>query len=344
MKILIYSKVFFPSLGGLQRNTYTLANTLQTLGHAVTVFTETLESSDTTFAFQLVRSSSVLTLNKSVNEADLVFINGGVSIKVAVICWGNNKKFNFIYQTADGIYINSGLKKLLLTPVRRILARKAVWNIVQTKSSIANIGPGASNVLVLINPVDPEIAAFADNHSEKKYDFLFAGRIIKEKGIYVLLEAVEIIKKRGFSVSVAIAGDGHELKNVLALIKEKELPVTYLGSVDKKELANAYLVSSMLIVPSSGHMEGSPLVISEAISLNTPVIVSDQPAMVEATGKSGLTFKSGQVEELADLMTTVVTKKEVYERLLKSCKEEAEKFSPSHYKKILKEQVLPLSL
>jgi glycosyltransferase involved in cell wall biosynthesis len=69
--------------------------------------------------------------------------------------------------------------------------------------------------------------------------------------------------------------------------------------LNNEQIIEAYLQSKALVVPSSSHKEGNPLVIAEAISLGLPIIASDQPPMIEAVGKAGYIFKSGEADDLA---------------------------------------------
>src|SRR5688572_15265405 len=82
MKILVYSRNFLPDLGGLERNTLTLAASLTKLGHETVVLTETLDDDGAPHLFKTIRSRGRMTLLKAVMGSDLVFINGGVSMKV----------------------------------------------------------------------------------------------------------------------------------------------------------------------------------------------------------------------------------------------------------------------
>ncbi|MFM6265416.1 MAG: glycosyltransferase family 1 protein, partial [Dolichospermum sp.] len=55
MKILLYSSVFFPSLGGIETITATLAENLALLGHECIVVTETPSNDNHTFSYKVFR-------------------------------------------------------------------------------------------------------------------------------------------------------------------------------------------------------------------------------------------------------------------------------------------------
>lgn len=329
MKIVIYSQVYFPVLGGLQRNTYTLATILTQQGHDVVVITETSSSEQDTEEFRVFRIHSVGSLIKIIRAGELLIVNGGLSLKACLIAKIVGKKYIIIYQSAEGFLVNSGLKKRVLSPIRKRLAKAAAINIVQTEFASAIFHKHSLQVAVLQNPVDPQLMKVYNKTKAKEYDFLFAGRVIDGKGIFVLIEALQNLRRQGRNPSLAIAGSGDAMERVKT--EAEGLSVTFLGNIDKAELATAYQAAKILVVPTSGHMEGSPLVISEAISLGVPVICSDQPAMIEAAGSAGISFRSGNVKDLTSLLAQVLMDETFYTNLAISTTREAVKFSPDQY-------------
>ena len=86
--------------------------------------------------------------------------------------------------------------------------------------------------------------------------------MIDGKGIFHLLEALSNLRPR-LNLSLAFAGDGEDRERMLAEAKARQLDVEYLGRLDREQLIGAYLRSKVLVVPSSTHTEGNPLVIAE---------------------------------------------------------------------------------
>ena len=54
--------------------------------------------------------------------------------------------------------------------------------------------------------------------SVRENKILFMSRLEKEKGIYELIDAVDRLIQKNYSVSLTVAGDGKEMKNILKKI------------------------------------------------------------------------------------------------------------------------------
>jgi glycosyltransferase involved in cell wall biosynthesis len=302
MKILIYTQNFLPDMGGLERNTFTLATYLTKIGHNVTVLTETLREDTVSYTFKTVRSRSRNTQLSCVSRADLIFINGGLSMKICAAAWLLRKKYVPIYQTTN-LYQRDNTDGLL-DKFRAYIASQATMSVTvshHAKDVLNQLLPNHT-VAALPNPIDAELENIAAQKSKtplsKIHDLLFAGRLIDGKGIFQLVDALITLRPR-LNLTVAFAGEGEHKTQLLDYAKERQLPITYLGRLDRDQLIEAYLQSKVLVVPSSTHTEGNPLVIAEALSLGVPVIASDQAAMVEAVGNAGYVFKRGFADDLA---------------------------------------------
>jgi glycosyltransferase involved in cell wall biosynthesis len=107
------------------------------------------------------------------------------------------------------------------------------------------------------------------------YEYLFfgAGRIMKTKGLEVLLCA---LKKINMEFKLLIAGDIEQTKDYKKeiLTLSKNLNVEYLGLIkDKNQLFNYIRHSKLFIFPSS--IEAMSMMLLEAASQKAPIICSD---------------------------------------------------------------------
>lgn len=115
-----------------------------------------------------------------------------------------------------------------------------------------------------------------------KFVVLFVGRLVPEKGLNELLEAVKLTKDK--KIVYAIAGSGPmevEIKKQEAKSKNLE----YLGRVEQAELSKYYSAADVVIVPST-HEEGFGRVILESLACGTPVIAAKRGAIPEAMDES----------------------------------------------------------
>ena len=136
--------------------------------------------------------------------------------------------------------------------------------------------------------------------------FLFAGRIVVEKGVYVLAKAfAEMSDKK-----LVIIGDGPEKQALQEQFKEHS-NIIYTGKLDKPQVKDYMGRCRALICPSIWY-EGAPLTIIEAFAAGTPVIASRLGAMAESItdGLNGLHFIAGDVNDLKDKINRFVREAE----------------------------------
>lgn len=130
--------------------------------------------------------------------------------------------------------------------------------------------------------------------SEKPF-FLFVGRLEKIKG----LQNVIPLFRRRKDLELVIAGDG-EYGDELKALASGSGNISFLGRVNQAKLKDLYSGASAVIVPSICY-ETFGIIIIEAFSRRTPVIVNDLGALPEVVEDSGggFIFRSEQELELA---------------------------------------------
>lgn len=138
-----------------------------------------------------------------------------------------------------------------------------------------------------------------------KVQFLFIGRLLKEKGIFDFLKAAEIVKKRYPSSEFTVLGKSDTTSpNALSdtdlrhYIDNKI--IFYPGQVDN--IANWIESSSVFVLPS--YREGVPMSIQEAMAIGRPILTTDVPGCRETVleGKNGFLVPAFDVEKLVKKM------------------------------------------
>ena len=299
-RIVVFTRTFLPVLGGLERNSLTLCRLLTEWGHSVTLITETLEEDSRTFPFRVVRTHSTFRIIREILHTDIVFVNGGISVKPLLTALLLQKPYAPIHVSSE-LYIRDN-DRGIGARLRHLLASHASLHITVSrfaKTQLARLLPG-KNCIAVPNPIDQELVELLTKSTpvDKEYDLLFAGRMIDGKGIFHLLEALTILRNH-LPLRVAFAGEGEQNEKFIEAAAKSNLPIELLGRIDGEALIQAYQKSRVLVVPSSTHTEGNPLVIAEAVTCGIPVIASDQGAMVEAIGNAGTTFLRYDAADLA---------------------------------------------
>lgn len=133
----------------------------------------------------------------------------------------------------------------------------------------------------------------------RKNFFLYVGRISKEKGVDVVLEAFLNLKTE----NLIVVGEGPD-KGRLEKIYGSASNIMFVGKKDKPEVLHLMSETKALVFPSLCY-ENLPFTIIESFSTSTPVIASRLGAMLEIVrdGYNGFHFKPG---ESSDLVRTVL--------------------------------------
>jgi colanic acid/amylovoran biosynthesis glycosyltransferase len=150
-------------------------------------------------------------------------------------------------------------------------------------------------------PIEQFTRAADTSSSHDAFTILFIGRLVAVKGQAILLEAVALLRARGHSVNVVIAGDGPLRPTLEHLAEELELAdqVSFLGAVGQDEIQAVYAEASVFCLPSFA--EGVPGVLMEAMAMELPVVstrITGVPELVD-DGRTGLLVAPGRTDQLA---------------------------------------------
>ena len=127
---------------------------------------------------------------------------------------------------------------------------------------------------------------------------VFAGRLSREKGVDLLIDAWRALAERGLRAPLEIAGSGPEeeaLRRRAAGLEE----VRFLGQLDRAGVQGALRRAAFAVVPSRWY-ENSPVAALEALACGRAVVVWSGGAAAELIepGTSGLCFEAPTPESL----------------------------------------------
>lgn len=138
---------------------------------------------------------------------------------------------------------------------------------------------------------------------------LFVGRLVQEKGVQVLLDAVPRILAAIPKVKVVIAGKGPALEPLRAQARLLGIDrhLYFTGFIDDITRNALYQSSSAAVFPSLYEPFG--IVALEAMAARTPVVVADTGGLTEivAHGVDGLKCFPGNPSSLADQVITLLS-------------------------------------
>lgn len=337
-RILVYAENYLPSIGGLENNTDLLCSSLSKLGYNTTLLTPQIDAKSTS-SFLVIESRSVKLFYQQVKQHDFILVNGGVSFKMIIPCLMAFKPYVIIYQMAT-LYKdtrNNSLKTKILNILRKYLAFFAKVNVgvsIYSFEALKDIF-GTRKARLLINPADP-IFIPKNQHLNKNRDVfqcMIAGRLIEGKGIKLLIESVKHINQKQIRLHLHVIGDGPEKEYV----EENTLSgfIFYHAPVSKEEMRTWLSKIHLTIIPSTSHIEGSPLLLAESLAMHVPVLVSSQPAMMASVQNEHLIFRSGDLANLKSQLIYLLNNKH-YQAAQKHCKVLSENYNYPNYLNHLK--------
>jgi glycosyltransferase involved in cell wall biosynthesis len=166
--------------------------------------------------------------------------------------------------------------------------------------------------------------------SEFSEYFLFVGMLEKHKGI---LNLINLFKgsRHEIKARLIIVGEGSLSHYIRDFIEKNSLndKISFLGFVDNKRLYSLFSNALALIIPSIWP-ENAPLVALEALSVGTPIIVSNKGGLPEIINKVNLNLVFDNFNQLKEILINF-SKKTFSRSEIKRISEE--NFSPQAYVK-----------
>ncbi len=297
MKILLGSHHFYPSTGGIEIVSDLLAREFVRRGHDVRVVTQTPGNS--TFPFPVIRRPGALQLIRLVRWCD-VFLQNNISLRTV---WPLAFIRRPLFVTQQTWISAPGAPSSWRDALKRAVLRRATCFAIS--GAIAR--DAAVPCLPVGNPYNDQVFR-RDPTAERRLELIFVGRLVSDKGVDVLLEALRLLQERGVRPKLTIVGDGPEAQMLQQQAERLNLAeqVTFLGAKRSEQIATLLNQHEIAIVPSR-LAEPFGIVAVEAIACGCVVIGSAAGGLVEAIGPCGLTFPNGDAAMLAERIAELLT-------------------------------------
>ncbi len=218
---------------------------------------------------------------------------------------------------------------LVLNKCDCIIALTESW-----KSFFLDITAGP-DIVAVSNPVEPPV--IMDVVDDEKIHMLFLGSLSETKGIYDLLEVINLRQKKYRDKMILHLGGDGEVDKVKKMIFEYSIDdiVKYEGWLEGVRKIKLMNICSVFVLPS--YYEGLPVSILEAMSYGEYIIstkVGGIPEIVK--GELGVLLNPGDRESLINILDKVIEAPSgSIDR--RSIRKEAEKYLPERIVNSLKE-------
>jgi glycosyltransferase involved in cell wall biosynthesis len=138
--------------------------------------------------------------------------------------------------------------------------------------------------------------------SNKPIQILFAGNAGYRKGIIDIIEIAQKLSSENVLFKIA----GHlEAEAIDYLNSNKNDKLKYLGKLNKKELVQEYKTSDIFFFPS--YLEGSAMVLLEAMSWGLPIVTTYQSGSLVEEGINGFVSEAGEIDAIIFNIKKLIT-------------------------------------
>ena len=292
------------------------------MGHAVVVITQTVDGPDhAEFGVPIVRKPSLRRLLELVRWCD-VFWHNNLSLRTAWPALFLRKPLVITHtgsycRQPVGLDVGLRLKHALVNHVTSVAISQYVASFFKTHS------------VIIPNPYDVRVFHTCVPKEERGRELVFLGRLVSEKGLDILLEALGQLRQRHLHPRLTVIGDGPELARMQELTKRLELEsqVQLSGAQSGAELTRALNEHQILVVPSR-YDEPFGVVALEGIACGCAVIGSNGGGLPEAIGPCGVTFPNEDIAALEKAMELLLTQPNERERLAADAPRHLAQFQP----------------
>lgn len=325
MRLLYWTPLFRPDVGGIEKTSAHLVSGLREKGWDIIILTshgriplpdETRYHDMPVYRFPVIRSlasknpSQIIKIQKKITE-----IIKGFAPDMAHINFGGPAPIGYFYlKTANAhpcpsiLTLHNSMEGLEARPdaIHTRIFNQASWVTacsgamldeacllfpqIESRSSVVHYGLPLPEVEPTLLPVEePKI--------------LCLGRLVKEKGFDVAISAFAEVVKKHPGARLVIAGDGPARPALERQVAELSLSGTidFIGEVSLEKVPFTINTATMVVVPSRWR-EPFPLVALEAAQMGRPVVASRVGGLPESVihQKTGLLFEKDNVRDLAD--------------------------------------------
>ncbi|MEE1196047.1 MAG: glycosyltransferase family 4 protein [Lachnospiraceae bacterium] len=350
-KYCIFSAQYFPHLGGVERYTYNLARFLEKRGNEVVIVTSNGQNLPACEWMEGIKVYRVpcwnllagrypfLKPNKEFRKIDRILMRTKFDMVIV------NTRFypHSVYgaylarrQKAKCIMIEHGTGHMTvhnkiadaaeqviehgLTLVDRVLCREyygVSLACVEWLKHFHITGKGALYNAIDLGSIE-KIREQAQRDFREEYRIpeeavviAYTGRLLKEKGIYQMIDAVKKIRRKDEKVYLLMAGDGDEEKGVQA---KTDKGIIALGRLEFADVIALLDTSDIFCLPSDS--EGFSTSLLEAAACGCYIVTTERGGAKELilNDEYGMVMKDNRPETVLQALSSVLSQKNMRER------------------------------
>jgi glycosyltransferase involved in cell wall biosynthesis len=165
--------------------------------------------------------------------------------------------------------------------------------------------------------VDTRVFTPGEPTPRDRFAIAFVGRLVPEKGLNTLIDAVELLTQSGGQrpTQLLIIGDGPYRSEIVRHAEKLGKAVEFAAALPPLQVAQQLRQIDVLVLPSratSVWQEQFGRVLIEAMACRVPVVGSNSGAIPEVIGEAGLIFPEGDAAALANCLRRLIDSPELH--------------------------------
>jgi glycosyltransferase involved in cell wall biosynthesis len=196
-----------------------------------------------------------------------------------------------------------GGRALMASVLRQAAAVTAVSSFLAAEAAQAL---GVPRTSLPVTPM-PLGAGFRGDLDAARAGAVFVGRLVREKGVHLLLDALAVLRREGLPLDLTVIGDGPERGALKAQARAMGLAVTFAGFVPPESVGDHLRDKQVFVFPALHDEPGS--VVAEALLHGVPVVATRGGGVADylADPEAGILVPPSDVPALTQAIREVVT-------------------------------------
>ena len=346
LRILLIIGLYYPIIGGAEKECQKHSESLEKLGCKVMVLTQYIEGLP---EFEILNGVSIYRTIKPRKPWAITYLLSVLRFMIkkrnqydVVQCYG------IFYHTTASVIMKYIYKKKTINRLESVgregdpgringmkygflikLSWKKVDKLIaisrEIYDNLINSGVHKEKITYIPNSVDTEYCTPSTLKTwNSQINILFVGRLTEEKGVDTLFRAMRKVIDKGYKqLFLTLVGDGPLRQGFEEMVSNLGIKkyVKFAGSIN--EVIHYYRNSHILIIPSV--WEGLPLVLLEGMACALPIVASNLGGIREGIedGINGLLFAPGKEDELASKIIYFLKNPEAAEEMGRKGREKA---------------------
>ncbi len=185
----------------------------------------------------------------------------------------------------------------------------------------------SANIDIIPNGIDlDKFNPVTNKELSGELKLLTVGRLSVTKRFEMLVEAVEILNKKGKNVRLTISGGGGLLDELKKLVEQKKLTnvISLTGRIETEKMPDVYGAHDMFV--SASMQEGMSNAMLEAMASGLPIITTKCEGVEELISDNGIVVGTDSAESLAEAIIKLADNRQQYKMMCAAARSQAGKF------------------